>query len=500
MVDAAGINKWMEYEAKRTEERTGVDVLDLLMVSYLRVVVAETRRVGRFDASLYSGTDLFHIIDWLVSAKLRDEDWLHRVDSQNRPRKLMKFGSVAQMVAEANKAMRKRRNDGKAFEASEGAELVHDFGDGYGVFKLTTKEALDHEGWEMGHCVGQGAYDRGVVTGDTAIFSLRDKFAKSHATIELDVTRSSIQQIKGKQNDHPKSEYMRRLAGWLDPSWTITEDDLPPGFVLNRVGRMVELENLKAGDVFDGDLSFRSVDEEQDEYLLPIPEGVVIRGNVYVSGSDLLSRMKAGRGDEWGMLQRLVIPSGVKIEGGLDLKYVRLHADELDVGLLKTYVCEVTKLPKRITAGVCEFRRTVFDDVGDTTFASWVRFFDCVDVRLGEGVTFERDVQVEDCSKVGMFSNPAVNFGNGTVFQGELNMTRADIDFDGEITCEKTVRLRHCHDVRMPDALTIGEGFFVLDAVIDRWPPRLEVAGEFSVAETGVASEDLPSAPSRKFG
>lgn len=205
MVDAAGINKWMEYEAKRTEERTGVDVLDLLMVSYLRVVVAETRRLGRFDASLYSGTDLFHIIDWLVSAKLRDEDWLHRVDSENRPRKLMKFGSVAQMVAEANKAMRKRRNDGKASEASEGAELVHDFGDGYGVFKLTTKEALDHEGWEMGHCVGQGAYDRGVVTGDTAIFSLRDKFAKSHATIELDAREAVSSRSRENKTTIPRA-------------------------------------------------------------------------------------------------------------------------------------------------------------------------------------------------------------------------------------------------------------------------------------------------------
>lgn len=500
MVDTAEISKWIEFEARRVEEWTGVDILDLLTVSYARVVITESKRLGSFDANRYNDTQLYHIADWLVAARLRNEDWLHRLDSENRPRKLMKFGSIAQMVAEANKAMRKRRNDGNKIEASEGAELIYDFGDGYAVFKLTTREALDHEGWEMGHCVGQGAYDQGVDTGRIAIFSFRDKFGKSHATVELDVVRSSIQQIKGKQNDHPKGEYMRRLAAWIDPSWKITEDELPPGFVLNREGRMVELANLKAGEVFEGDLSFRSVDEEPDEYLLPIPEGVVVRGSVYVSGPDLLLRMKAGKGDDQGVLQRIVMPSGVKIEGGLDLKYVRLHADELDVAVLKTYICEITQLPKRVTAGACEFRRTVFDNVGDTAFASWARFFDCTDVRLGEGVTFEQNVKVEDCSKVGIFCSPAVNFGNGTVFRGELNMTRADVGFDGEITCEKTVRVHSCHDVRMPDALTIGEDFFVLDAVIDRWPPHLDVAGEFAIADSSVASEEVTSAPERKFG
>ncbi|MCZ7862531.1 PcfJ domain-containing protein [Agrobacterium salinitolerans] len=499
MVDTAKISKWIEAEARFIEEQTGVDILDLLTVSYARVVITESKRLGSFDENRYNDTQLYHIADWLVSARLRNDDWLRRLDSENRPRKLMKFGSVAQMVAEANKAMRKRLNDGKALEASAGAELVHDFGDGYGVFKLTTKEALDHEGWEMGHCVGQGAYDLGVVTGDTVIFSLRDKFAKSHATVELDTRRSSIRQIKGKQNDHPKGEYMRRLSGWLDPSWTITEDELPPGFVLNREGRIVELGNLKPGDVFDGDLDFRSVDEEQDEYLLPIAKGVVVRGNVYVSGPDLLLRMKSGKWDGKGVLQRLVISAGVKIEGILHLKYLRLHADELDVGLLQTYICEISKLPNRVTAGAY-FRRTVFDDVCDTTFSSGVSFFDCTDVRLGEGVTFEQDVMVEACGKVGMFANPAVNFGSGTVFRGELKLIRADVGFDGEITCEKTVRLNSCHDVRMPDALSIGEDFFVLDAVIDRWPPHLDVTGEFEVAATSVASEKAKSAPERKFG
>ncbi|MCV9964194.1 PcfJ domain-containing protein [Pararhizobium sp. BT-229] len=499
MVDTAQIEKWMEFEARRIEEWAGVDILDLLTLSYTRVVIAESKRLGSFDTNRYNDAHLYHIADWLVAARLRSEDWLSRLDSQNRPRKLMKFGSIAQMVAEANKAMRKRRNDGKSVEASEGAELVHDCGDGFNIFRLTTKDALDHEGWQMGHCVGQGAYDQGVVAGKTAIFSLRDRFGKSHATVELDTVRNHIRQIKGKQNDHPKSEYMRRLIGWLEPSWTISEDDLPPGFVIDRNNRLVELGLLKAGEVFDGDLSFRCTDEELDEFHVPIPEGVIVKGRLTVLGADLLLRMKCGKGDDAGVLQRVVLPRGLGVLGDLDLKYLRLHADELAVGALNTTICEVTKLPERVAAG-CTFRRTVFDDVGDTAFASRVKFFDCTDVRLASGVIFEEAVSVEDCSKVGMFCNPAVNFGDGTLFRGNLSARRADIGFSGEITCEKTVRLHYCHDVRMPDALTVGEDFCLLDAVIDRWPPHLEVAGEVNVADYAVTSGTRNSAPSLKFG
>lgn len=500
MADTTGINKWMEYEAKRTLERTGVEVLDLLMVSYARVVIAETKRLGRFDASLYSGTDLSHIIDWLVSAKLRNEDWLKRLDSHGRARKLMKFGSIAQMVAEANKAMRKRRNDGRPIEVDEGAELVHDCGDGYGIFRLTTKEALDHEGWEMGHCVGQGAYDNSVEAGQTAIFSLRDRFGKSHATVELDTVGNHIRQLKGKQNDHPKPEYVRRLIGWLDPSWTISEEDLPSGFVIDRNNHLVELALLKPGEFFDGDLSFRCTDEELDEFQVPIAEGVIVRGCITVAGADLLLRMKRGKGDDAGVLQRVLLPRGLRVEGGLDLKYLRLHTDELNVGALNMSVCEVTKLPTRITADECKFRRTVFDDVDNTTFASPVRFFDCPDVRLGDAVVFDENVTVQDCHKVGMYLKPAVNFADGTVFKRGLHVLRSDVGFSGTIACDGDLIVRSSHDVRMPDSLTVGGGLFVLDVVMDRWPTHLDVTGELEAADYNVCSGGDRKPAALKFG
>lgn len=77
----------------------------------------------------------------------------------------------------------------------------------------------------MGHCVG--GYCEGVASGDSRIFSLRDKEGRSHVTvetrpetvtrmkdggrteIELDPTQPErIIQIKGKQNRAPDAKYL----------------------------------------------------------------------------------------------------------------------------------------------------------------------------------------------------------------------------------------------------------------------------------------------------
>jgi hypothetical protein len=53
-----------------------------------------------------------------------------------------------------------------------------------------TKEALESEGNQMGHCVGTSPnYFNGVINGDKQIFSLRDANNKPHVTIETNIVR-----------------------------------------------------------------------------------------------------------------------------------------------------------------------------------------------------------------------------------------------------------------------------------------------------------------------
>lgn len=510
MTDKVQIENWMLHEASVAKERTGVDIFDLLMASFGRVVAKELKRLGGSDreqsrneriASFNSiDHNLNHIIDWLVAAKMRNEEWLSRVDSESRPKKLMKLGTIPQIVAEANKAMRKRLNDGASLVSTEGAELVHNCGDGYGIFQLTTSEALDHEGFEMGHCVGQGSYDHGVADGRIAIFSVRDRFGKSHVTLEVDLLRQEVLQIKGKQNDLPKPEYMRLLIGWLDPAWSIGKEDLPFGFAVDRSSRLVDLTVLNSGDVFDGDLSFRSSDDEADEYFVPVAEGVVVKGWLIVTGPDPLNRLRAGKGDENGILQRVVLPRGLNATGGLDLRYLRLHAEELEIeGNLNLSNCEVSKLPDRVTVKNCTFKRTFFDGVGGTTFGSTVDFHDCHQARL-ERMVFERSVTVRDCSKNHVAPRGAVTFGDGTVFRSILDVRDSQIGFEGTITCENLVRFRHCQEVYMPDVMTVDGDFYAIESELDRLPPDFEVTGQYVLEGSGIASEQVKTEPSRKFG
>lgn len=501
MTDIDGqIGSWLWVAANDVETKTGVDIFDLLMASYGRVAAKEMKRLGKFDLSGHDVGKINHIIDWIVSAKMRNEDWLSRVDSEGRPKKLMKLGTIPQIVAEANKAMRKRLNDGAALTSSEGAEMVHDCGGGYGIFKLTTASALDHEGFEMGHCVGQGAYDHGVADSRIAIFSVRDRFGKSHVTLEVDLVRQEVLQIKGKVNGLPKPEYMRLLIGWIDPAWSIGKEDLPFGFAVDRSSRLVDLTVLKPGDVFDGDLGFRSSDGEADEYHVPIAEGVVVKGWLTVTGPDPLNRLRAGKGDENGVLQQVVLPRGLNATGGIDLRYLRLHVEELTIeGSLNFSHCEVSKLPERLTVKNCTFKRTFFGGAGGTTFGSTVDFHDCGQTNLGRMV-FERSVTVRDCSKNHIAPHGAVTFGDGTVFRSILDVKDSEIGFEGNITCENLVRFRDCREVYMPDAMIVHGDFYAIESEINRIPPEFAVKGQYVVEGSVIASEQVKAEPSRNFG
>lgn len=108
--------------------------------------------------------------------------------------------------------------------------VVYRFDDGWTVQQLSTQEQLDAEGDVMQHCVEN--YEAGetesVREGVTSydgrkvwIYSLRDPKGLPHSTLEFDIEDSYVSQLRGKQNDVPKPEYLERLVGFrtaiLDP-------------------------------------------------------------------------------------------------------------------------------------------------------------------------------------------------------------------------------------------------------------------------------------------
>jgi hypothetical protein len=163
---------------------------------------------------------LEHISDWIEAAVNNGDDWLSNIDEHGRPKKLLKFSNIMQIVQEANRDMalfaEKHRNV-ILIEGDE--EIVERFENGYHLVRLLTPNALDRESGQMQHCIGQGAYDDHLDGDEYEYFSLRDPFGKPHVTIEIGVNRIAgmreLIQFQGKQNQPPVAKYQEMMIPYF---------------------------------------------------------------------------------------------------------------------------------------------------------------------------------------------------------------------------------------------------------------------------------------------
>jgi hypothetical protein len=191
----------------------GKRLADLVRISIGRIALKETRRDIDW-CRRQNGAQINHIADWLASAVATEAAWLSNVDDQGRQKKLMKFGSLEAMHAEAEKHMRKALAAEAVAIASE-EETFADEGGEYRIVRLKTIRALDYESNAMRHCIGHGAYDRFLGRDDFLLLSLRDKGNRPHLTIQ--VNRGKIVQFSGKANSEPKPDYRKVALDLLSP-------------------------------------------------------------------------------------------------------------------------------------------------------------------------------------------------------------------------------------------------------------------------------------------
>lgn len=228
----------------REAERSDV-VHQLLMLSLGRVWFKHMKSATQFldvpgtvqMMAFYA--QLGHIADWIDAAVMNDEPWLKNVDAQGRPKKLMKFSTLDQIIREADKAMLKAAQKGRGVRLHGDAEsLIAELAEGFYIVELHTPEALDRESAFMQHCIGQGAYDKRLNEANYRYLSLRDPAGKPHVTIELfrspmqvsnkgevislvseeaapDGYYWTIMQYQGKQNRAPIAKYTDILVPYL---------------------------------------------------------------------------------------------------------------------------------------------------------------------------------------------------------------------------------------------------------------------------------------------
>lgn len=356
------------------------EVARLLALSVGRVLNNADLRHEDWEAQ-YQNCDVGHIKDWLKAALVNNEPWLAHVDGKGRPLKLMKFSNLDQITQEADKAMMKanQKNQWIQIEAGE-EELVAKLEDGYYLVELLTPKALDKEGALMQHCVGQGAYDDDLESGDIKILSLRDQHGKPHATIELNVPETAvfhhyeIAQIQGKQNKLPIGQYLTVLKPYLEKEFNNFQKYIAGrGMVCGDDGIFYQPNTLpenatihsvifnQAKDIaFPSGLTVRNTFNISRSSISQLPDDIRLMGNaVFQSGK--LTRFPDGFTVGGNLHIRyhkpISMPSGLKVGGDLFIDHIDVIdlPDGLQVGrdltLLRSGRLEVKSLPEDMMIG-----------------------------------------------------------------------------------------------------------------------------------------------------
>jgi hypothetical protein len=433
------VDRWLDYLIEQTRTRMGVLIRNQLEQSVGRVVKRELRSAGTIPPSLFEylvqtyQDDVSHVRDWLVGAVQRGDSWLARVGDDGVPLKLAKFGTMEQIVNEADKAMRKL--NAASFTAASYHEVIHTFDNGFKLVSLQSEQDLKSESAMMRHCVGHGGYDFAVSAGLTRILSLRDPHGKAHATVEIDMVDDTVNQVKGKQNKVPKAEYFDLVAEWLAKTdYRFISSDLPSSYAVARHGNLVKLSSLGPGEEFDGDLEIHIRDDEE---MPSLADGIVVGGNLTIRA----------HGDR---TRHLVLPKGISASGSF--RVVGLAVDQTesfpgcDLGFDR---CRIERLPSIIPEDV----RFVECEIGGVRWQP-VEFSGRVTIASSESKRDALD-KVQFLSDV-TFHNGRYNFHDGTVFHGKARFIGTYTAFAGHAEIKGDMLLEGGRIDREPKSLNVG--------------------------------------------
>lgn len=183
----------------------------------------------------------------------------------------------------ARRAMEKAKETDLYAKSSEGTKFEMDLSNGMKAYRLTTPEALDFESNYMGHCVGKGSYDEGLIKGTLEIYSIRDKNGEPHATLEI--KKGKVYQCKGKGNKTPVARYIPAIQRFVEAKNYDIESDAKNVGLIKADGKYYDIWNLPKGLVIKGNLDFSKMGLEK----LPDLSTIRVEGDFYCTGNKLSS-------------------------------------------------------------------------------------------------------------------------------------------------------------------------------------------------------------------
>ncbi|MCV9963629.1 PcfJ domain-containing protein [Pararhizobium sp. BT-229] len=275
-----------EIEQALATHATDERVAALIDICVGRILRKDARR--GIDWTLqYKPESIDHIVEWLSMACADDAHWLGNTTPDGKPKKLLKFSTVQDVVREADEFFRKRTASAPKADTTDAADekTVFAIDGGYRIVRLLSTTALDREGSSMGHCVGSGGYDKALKTDSERFFSLRDPKNRPHVTMQVRVATKTVLQARGKQNAYPLPKYAKMVAAFAkQEGFDLSGSRIGLAQLRTLDGDILEPDNLPEDRVVvaapDGEWSYLDLDQQGIERW---PRVVEVFGNVRMS-------------------------------------------------------------------------------------------------------------------------------------------------------------------------------------------------------------------------
>ena len=149
----------------------------------------------------FFGPHVWHVVDWLIVARQRNQSWLHNLNERGEPKKLLKCRTIFDLAREADKGLSHRQAAKDVPLGPDDEVILFDLGVGHTLVQLKTPRALQREGSSMHHCVGHGSYDGRLNEEGYRLLSVRDPDGRPLATLEI--VGDTVRQFRGPYNADP---------------------------------------------------------------------------------------------------------------------------------------------------------------------------------------------------------------------------------------------------------------------------------------------------------
>lgn len=345
-------------------------LMELLATSVGRVLSNKAKR-GESWQTLCAHNQLSHIANWLSVSAKENAPWIANRDQLGRPKKLLKFSTIDQIISEADKASKiANEKIGKVALIDGDEELFAELEDGFYLVKLLTPAALDRESSVMQHCIGHGDFDDSLDKKEFSFLSLRDRHGNPHVTLEIHRPYEVlfVEQMQGKQNKAPNQTYLDVLIPYLKKEKIVFEHV----FLYDQKIRDVNNVLHSIADLPQG---FESVDDidwfKSDEgYSKTLPSNMKVNGSLYLISSEVVALPENLQVTEdlhmFGTnITRL--PKSSRVEGDINAENSSLAAIDdgfICRGDLKISGTKLKRLPKNLTvAGALDISETDIDEV-----------------------------------------------------------------------------------------------------------------------------------------